>query len=267
MQENNELQPQSQEIQESAPLKKGYFHISRTMTYSLIFVLPLLLMYEVLIALLNEASYHKVRNGADVILKNLLYIFGTRHINILFTLFLLLGLGVAFWIERKKYQFEIRKKYFGFMLGESVIYGLLLGVIVGNITRFIFQPWSWSLPMLQQGGHESFGLLTQLVLSLGAGIYEELLFRVILVSAFFWLLKIVAKKWKNWMKYTVAAIVAAFIFSAFHYIGVYGDRFTLASFTFRFVAGLVLNGLYITRGFGIAVWTHALYDIFISLAG
>jgi hypothetical protein len=59
--------------------------------------------------------------------------------------------------------------------------------------------------------------------------------------------------------------LGALIFSAFHYIGPFGDRFTLASFTFRAVAGLLFSGLYVLRGFGITAWTHALYDVFLAI--
>ena len=42
-----------------------------------------------------------------------------------------------------------------------------------------------------------------------------------------------------------------------------GDLFTLNSFTYRFIFGLILNGLYLARGFGVAAWTHALYDVMV----
>jgi len=63
-----------------------------------------------------------------------------------------------------------------------------------------------------------------------------------------------------------AALISAVIFSAFHYIGVYGDPWALESFTFRFLAGLAFSALFLLRGFGVAAWTHALYDVFLTLA-
>ena len=48
-----------------------------------------------------------------------------------------------------------------------------------------------------------------------------------------------------------------------HYIGTLGDAFTLSSFTFRFLFGLALNVVFLVRGFGVAAWTHALYDVMI----
>jgi hypothetical protein len=109
----------------------------------------------------------------------------------------------------------------------------------------------WSLP-------------TQLMISLGAGIYEELLFRVILVSALAWLARRVFR-WNVTSSAAFAVLVGALIFSAFHYIGPYGDRLELGSFTFRAVAGVLFSGLYLLRGFGITAWTHALYDVFLAV--
>ena len=63
----------------------------------------------------------------------------------------------------------------------------------------------------------------------------------------------------------LAVALSALIFSAFHYVGSLGDTFTVASFTFRAIAGLAFSALYVTRGLGITAWTHALYDIGITL--
>jgi membrane protease YdiL (CAAX protease family) len=63
-----------------------------------------------------------------------------------------------------------------------------------------------------------------------------------------------------------AVVCGALIFSAFHYLGPYGDPLELPSFTFRTVAGLAFSGLYVTRGFGITAWSHALYDVFLLAA-
>ena len=63
----------------------------------------------------------------------------------------------------------------------------------------------------------------------------------------------------------LATVVGALIFSAFHYVGAFGDPFELGSFTFRTIAGVIFSGLYLTRGFGITAWTHALYDVFLTL--
>jgi DNA polymerase-4 len=105
---------------------------------------------------------------------------------------------------------------------------------------------------------------TKIMISLGAGIYEELVFRVLLVSG----LMLAAKHLLGWglrPSIAFAIVVGALVFSAFHYIGPYGDPWALDSFTFRAIAGLIFSGLYVARGFGIAAWTHALYDVMLAL--
>ena len=99
----------------------------------------------------------------------------------------------------------------------------------------------------------------QLALSIGAGLYEELLFRVLLVGGLALILRQLLRT--STMAYVVAAVVGAVLFSAVHYVGALGDPFAWTSFTFRFVFGLLLNVLFLWRGFGVAAWTHALYDV------
>jgi len=60
-------------------------------------------------------------------------------------------------------------------------------------------------------------------------------------------------------------VLGALLFSAFHYIGPYGDSLEAGSFIFRALAGLTFSALYLLRGFGITAWTHALYDVFVTL--
>ena len=62
---------------------------------------------------------------------------------------------------------------------------------------------------------------------------------------------------------TAAIVLSALLFSLVHYVGSMGDPFTLSSFLYRFIFGLLLNGIYVWRGFGIAAWTHALYDLMV----
>ena len=61
----------------------------------------------------------------------------------------------------------------------------------------------------------------------------------------------------------IAMIIAAGIFSSFHFIGDYGDLFSFNIFMVRFLAGIILGILYFFRGFGIVAWTHSIYDLII----
>ena len=58
-------------------------------------------------------------------------------------------------------------------------------------------------------------------------------------------------------------VIAAGIFSLFHFIGDFGDSFSFDIFMVRFLAGIVLGLLYFARGFGITAWTHSIYDLII----
>ena len=103
------------------------------------------------------------------------------------------------------------------------------------------------------------------MVSLGAGIYEELLFRVILVGA----LSLLARRvfgWSHRGASILAVVLSAFVFSGFHYIGALGDTLQWSSFIFRFFAGLVFSTMYVLRGFGVTAWTHALYDVLVTIS-
>ena len=235
---------------------RGYWQAARQPRYTLLFALPLLLLYEGLSLVLTQSAYAGVRNGADVLLKTLFVALGGSRGVAVFSL-VLLGIGTwLVWRDRRRHPGPLDRRVFALMLAESAVYAMLLGGVVSALTSLLLSPM---LSAAQGAEPARLSLTGQLVLSLGAGIYEELLFRVLLVSG---LLALGLRLgWRRSGAVAAAVVVAALVFSAFHYIGPMGDAFTLASFTFRAIAGLLLSGLYVARGFGIAAWTHALYDV------
>jgi len=240
-----------------------YWTDSSAPRYSLLFALPLFLVYEALAAGLASASPGAagVRNMADVALKTPFLVFSGHRGSLAFfaTIIAVCVFFVGRDMMRAKARLDLR--LFGLMLAESAILALLLGVVVGTLTQRLLAGLSIELV---QGSVERMGASTRLMLSLGAGLYEELLFRVILVgglaAGFRWLIGGAALQ-----SGIAAAVIGALIFSAFHYVGEYGDTFTMASFTYRALAGLAFSGLYLSRGFGITAWTHALYDVYVML--
>lgn len=237
----------------------SYWKDTRAPRYSLLFALPLLLLYEVLAHFVSGES--GIRNGADVLLKSLFAVLGGRHGLTIFAA-VLFGTGLVLVARDWRKGGAPTAGYFVGMFGESVVYALLFGGVTSLLTGLLLRgPQS-----LLIGQGQALGLPTELVVSLGAGIYEELLFRVVLVGLLA-RLALVGFGWRPWVAGTFATLLGAFIFSAFHYIGPLGDTLALGSFTFRMVAGVLLSGLFLTRGFGIAAWTHALYDVFLMLRG
>lgn len=238
----------------------SYWAKSRAHRHSLTFALPLLLLYEALAFLLSGDALAGVRNGADVLLKSAFTALGGRHGLTAFGI-LLFGIGAFLVIRDRRRSGPIEPKLFAGMMGESLVYAMALGGVVGTLTAMLLG--RWHLPLVV-GGMEQFGFPTQIMISLGAGLYEELVFRVLLVSGLA-LLGARVFGWSTRASGVAAAVLGALIFSAFHYVGPYGDVFQIESFTFRAVAGLVFSALYLTRGFGIAAWTHALYDVILAV--
>jgi len=240
---------------------KAYWRASRAPRYSYTFALPLLALYELLAAILPLGETHGVRNGADVILKSVFYAALGRWGPLAFGA-LLVGIFLyGAWRDARANGEPLRAAYFLWMLGESVALALLFGVVVGLLTARLLG----TLHMLSLAPMQQLDMPTKLMVSLGAGLYEELLFRVILVSGLASFGRVVCRMTPR-VAGAFAVVLGAVIFSAFHYVGPYGDAFTAQSFTFRLIAGLFFSALYLLRGFGIVAWTHALYDVFLIFA-
>jgi hypothetical protein len=246
-----------------------YWRAARQPRYSITFAFPLLVAYEALAFGLSHDALVGVRNGADVMLKSVFVLLGGRDGLLAFGA-LLVGTGaVLVWRDRRR-SGPIEGRVFVLMAVESVVYALLFGLVVGTLTGLLLRGLAITWPAAPAAAGVSaaggLGLATQLMVSLGAGIYEELLFRVLLVGTLAWMGRRVLG-WGPVPAGVLATVLGALIFSAFHYIGPYGDRLELGSFAFRAIAGLLFSGLYLLRGFGITAWTHALYDVFLAVMG
>ncbi len=98
---------------------------------------------------------------------------------------------------------------------------------------------------------------------LGAGIYEETLFRLLLFSGLLAIFTLA--DFPNSWAFTLAAVASALLFAGAHHLGPHGEPFNGSFFAFRTAAGLYFAGLYRVRGFGIAVGAHAFYDVMVGL--
>jgi len=101
--------------------------------------------------------------------------------------------------------------------------------------------------------------INSLVLSLGAGIYEEFVFRFLLITGIFWILKNTLRN--KFVIYSIAFFLSSLFFSLFHYLELFNEPFQVNSFLFRFTAGSVFAIIFIFRGYGIAAYSHSLYNI------
>lgn len=227
-----------------------YFQLSRSAHYSLVFAIPLLLTYEGLALLLNQSDLYGIRNSADVFLKLFLSYMGI-HGFFGFGAAMVVALLLLRWVGGPSRFGHVRFTVLAGMLVESAVYSLVFGAVVGGITRLLLaQPFPLSRS-------------AQIMVSLGAGIYEEFVFRVLLLGALIYVLHRLLYL-QELLAYGIAAILGAGLFSGFHYIGPFGDPWQLPSFLFRFIAGLILTGLYFTRGYGITAYTHSLYNLWLT---
>lgn len=235
----------------------SYWRDARAPRYAVTLAAPLLVLYELLAAATAGSGDGAVRNGADVILTSAFSAVAGARGPLLLGVVLVGGGGLLIWRDVKKHGGPVLSRL-GLMLVEAMALAVATWVVVGSLTQGLLS----RLHLLS--GPSSLNVPTQLALSLGAGLYEELLFRVLLVGALLFAGEVLLG-WSRRVSATLAVVLSALIFSAFHYVGPLGDTLTIASFTFRAMAGLWFSGLYVTRGFGITAWAHALYDVAITV--
>lgn len=218
--------------------------------------LPLFVAYHLGVVFLP------VRNAADLVTRELVKL---ADDNIAAYGGLTLALGVAFvgvlaLIGRHQ---ELRWQRFLWILLEGVLYAVAMRLIAGYVVGSL---------RLAEGGAVSAeppGVFAAVVLSIGAGFYEEIAFRVVAFGLGARLLRLFAEPIPEGRARLLTfgwAVIAALGFSAWHYVGALGDPFELRSFVFRWVCGLVFTAIYAFRGFAPVVWTHTVYDVWVLTA-
>jgi membrane protease YdiL (CAAX protease family) len=211
--------------------------------------LPVFVAYQVGVVFL------KVRNASDIVTSRLLnFAQGDRWTYFGLTGAIGMGMLAVFALMGRGQALRVRKLVQ--IVIEGATYAFAMGVVTSWVVGRIFaRP---SIPVIE-------GPLSGLVMSFGAGFYEELAFRVILFGVgarlFGWLLP--RSGLARALGVILWAVACAMIFSAMHYVGALGDAFEVRSFVARAVLGLALTLVYATRGFAAAVWTHALYDVWV----
>ena len=225
----------------------------RNLLTSLILVFPLFLIYQI-----GVLFTLPMLNGADFVTTFLFASLGlTLKGYLLFLTTVVAVFALAIALLKRKQQFN--GKVFLPVVLESSIYALTMGsVIVLLMTKVMGFPPTLAVGLPEQG------LSTRLVMSLGAGVYEEAVFRLgLLGGSIAALEKLVGMN--RWAALMGAFVFSSAVFSFVHYLPPTGDTFTFGSFTFRLLAGIVFGVLFKLRGFAVAVYTHAFYDIFVLI--
>jgi membrane protease YdiL (CAAX protease family) len=230
-------------------LPDGYLRRSELPFASLVFLLPLIVLYEV----------------------------GTRQF------------ATDAWAqtEHRIIAFKLMQDFFrlfgasGRYLPALAVVGILLGCHIARNDPWRVHPATlvgmaiegllWAFPLLA-GGIVALHYLAAspiasnwkalLVLSVGAGIYEELVFRLAAFTILSFVLIDVLDLRKP-LAYLLMLSVAALSFSLYHYLG--NEGFEPQTFAFRTLAGLYFGLIFLYRGFGITAFSHAAYDVCVVL--
>jgi hypothetical protein len=212
---------------------------------SLVLIVPLLLAYDLGLLLAARG------NGVDLLSGALLALCAGSV-----ALYLLLHAGLAagflWWARRTGNAASLSLAIVGPLVVEAMIYALTLGAVIAWIV------------------HDGLGLgasrgsaITALVTSLGAGVHEELLFRLGAFAGGAALLRRVGLAPRA--AWTVALIVSSLLFALAHHHVVGHEPLVASTFAFRAVAGAAFALICWYRSLAHAVYAHVLYDVYVLL--
>lgn len=259
---------------------------------SLYFLLPLLVLYEIgAVVFAPEGGDRLPQIYAEHMLASFFEWMGitTIHLPGIATILVLLGLH---FVRRDPWRPEPR--LYGAMLIESAVLAAPLFVFSIMLTRppppEVSAVVSDAVGLASGasgggggGGGDWFPLLAStassvtgldgvaswrhgVVFAVGAGIYEELVFRLIVIALAHLLLSDILALPTSWSA-AGAIVISAVTFALYHpfasHLPWQWDSREWGRFAFYTLAGLYFAAIYVYRGFGIVAVTHALYDVMV----
>jgi Type II CAAX prenyl endopeptidase Rce1-like len=237
----------------------SYWALTRRPFPSLLLVAPIVMSYESGVLWLERQEPGALRTGADTWMRHALASLGlSDH----WLLPLLLFLILLTWQVVSFYNWRFSPGILAGMVIESMVWA----VVLLGISRLIDVGFSYMeqtgspLLAIDSGGDEP--SVSSLIGYLGAGVYEETLFRLILVPLLFGALRLLQTPLV--LANALAVTGSALLFALAHHAGIPGEPFTWFAFIFRWMAGVFFAWVFILRGFGIAVGTHTMYDILVG---
>lgn len=219
-----------------APVMYGHGDVGA----SLVLIFPLLLAYEVGVLFTGHV------NGADVVTRALYGAIGSRGGYLL--VHVALAAAFLLWIRHTRRWATLRLEVAAPVILEAAIYALTLGAVGTLIVERL-------LGLGVSGG--------SIVSALGAGVHEELVFRLALLGGMAGVLT--RSGLERRVAVGAALVLSSVLFSAAHHIGAYGEPFTVHAFAFRCVAGCAFGLVFWFRSLAHAVYAHVLYDLVVAL--
>ncbi|MFK7817446.1 MAG: CPBP family glutamic-type intramembrane protease, partial [Planctomycetaceae bacterium] len=194
-------------------------------------------------------------NGADYWMRGALSAVGLGH-SLLLPVMLMFVLFA--WHVLARDPWRVKPATIGGMMAESLVFACCL-VAIGQIHNAVFS----ALPDVKELSVTAAPPSARVIAFIGAGVYEEVLFRLCLVPAAYGLFRLVEVP-HRWAAIG-SILVTSVVFAVAHYVGPAADSFTLFSFSFRTIAGVFFAALFVVRGFGITVGAHAAYDLLVGV--
>lgn len=246
------------------PDQNGYAYLSMRPFHVLVFLLPLVVLYELGSALyLSNAvtgTFEQIR--AARLLSNFFEIFGVGGV---YLPGILLVVVLLVWHILTQDPWRVRGHVLLWMIVESFAWTLPL-LVMSRLVSSAFGPGSGETQsLLIMAGAEAISqksLAARLTIAIGAGLYEELLFRMVAI-ALLHLILVDLFRLRDSAGKALAVIGAATAFALYHDVTLATGAIDWAGFLTFFFAGLYFGALYVTRGFGIVVAVHAIYDVIV----
>jgi membrane protease YdiL (CAAX protease family) len=237
--------------------------------YALLFLIPLVVIYELGTLLVNtdQIAHTQSRVATFTWLMGLAEWLGMHRSlawafpGVVVTIILLC------WHLASEYPWRIRFSWLGWMALESLVLSLPLfaiGALLNSSDSFAVSQTGTGAPAASSSWQV---YLADLTTGMGAGIYEELVFRLILVGLLIVIMHDLFRV-KETLAIVAAVFISAALFAAHHYIGIdvvtgramQMEPFEVKSFIFRTVAGIYFAILFYYRGYGITAGAHAAYN-------
>lgn len=237
--------------------KDSYRRLIQRPLNSLVFVVPLLLIYHVGAALLEKLYAVRPSLLVPRYMEWFLINFGGPR-QVLLPLLI---------VSVLLFQHVIRKdpwKIHGWVLAGTVVESVALTlplVIVASVTGLV----SVMFAQVSQPASPQTGVL--LITSVGAGLYEEFVFRLVFIALFLLVVVDVAGM-RRGLSDVLAVISSAVLFALCHFTWAQiggGAAFDWARFLFLLLAGVIWGTMFLYHGFAVAVGSHIVWDIYATL--
>jgi len=208
---------------------------------SLVLIFPLLLAYEIGVLFAGRV------NGADLVTRAVFTAAGSRAAYV--TIYAIVAIGFVLWIRHTRRWGTLRLALAGPVILEAALYALTLGAVVSLIVERLL----------------GLGITVPSVISaLGAGVHEELVFRLALIAALLAAVSPAGHLLGHRLAVMLAIAASSVLFAAAHHLGAHGEPWAVHAFAFRAVAGAAFGAIFWFRSLAHAVYAHVLYDLLVA---